>query len=342
MSISKFPTFDLVQYLEDLGKKTKVIKSDEGHTEVCIDCHKCVENGEARPDTRQRLYINMRTGRYYCFNCSWSGSLPFLIQDLSSVNSVGAIKILKGKVNGELNLHDGTHHVMVGHLYDEGEDEEEDDADIEMKPMQLPYGFESFENSKKRTKFHEYLDQRGIPLEYAIAQGWGFCRHGYTANRLIVPFWYEEECVFWQARDILNEAHPDWGDKKKYRKVLNPRGASKSHVLYQFDTARSYEKIVLVEGFIDATKVGPQAVAINGKRLHSSQVQLLLRTKAQEVIVCLDRDSWTDGRMGKPCSMERTRALLAAAGYRVQTVKLPKNKDPGSFPIGVLPRILKL
>lgn len=340
MSLARFPNFDIHQYLDDLKFDAKIIRSEDGHTEVCVNCPMCVENGEGKPDTRQRLYINTKSGRFYCFNCAASGSLPFLIQRLSNVDTVAAVRILKGTTTGT--------NYMNFQLYVPGDDEDDDeDRDDELRPMSLPYGFETFEHAKKGTEFHAYLDKRGIPLEYAIKQGWGFVRTGYTANRIVVPFWFEEMCVFWQARDILDENHPHWGDKKLYRKVLNPKGASKSHMLYQYDTAKGFTKIVIVEGVIDAVKAGRNAVAIQGKRLHSAQVELLLRTKAREIVLALDRDAWHDqrrdaeGRVKKPSSIEAARSLLAAAGCQVKLVKLPKNKDPGSFPMGVLPRLFK-
>jgi hypothetical protein len=115
---------------------------------------------------------------------------------------------------------------------------------------------------------------------------------------------------------------------------------SKSKVLYNFDVAAKFSTVVIVEGFIDAAKAGPNAMAINGKKLHAAQAEHLTRTKAREIVLCLDPDAFTDqryhrtgpraGKLKKPSSVEHAKGLLSIY-YKVRTVRLPDGRDAGSY-----------
>jgi hypothetical protein len=148
-----------------------------------------------------------------------------------------------------------------------------------------------------------------------------------TKDRIIVPTFMEGRLVFWQAR-------ASWDVEKDEKKVLNPTGVSARHVLFNFDIAKNYEQIVIVEGFIDAVKVGPNAVATNGKKLHTQQLLWLEKTQAKEIVLLWDNDAWTDGRtvkgQKKPSSIESAVSLLQTS-FKVRVAKLPEGRDPGSF-----------
>lgn len=334
VEISRYPNFSIKSYLSQCQLPFKIHETGE-HDELAIDCPTCVSNGEKRPDTKQRLWINASTGDFYCYNCTWSGQLPRLVQALSHTSLLGALRIMKGKTS-ELELLNYRLSNEVDFTF-----KELDEEDVTLPECQFPHGFEFFsETRKKKTIFHKYLAKRGISLDYACELGWGFSTVGYTANRIIVPSFMDDRLVLWQARDVLEEKHPSWGDKQVYRKVLNPKGVSKAKVLYNFDVAREHEEIILCEGFIDAAKAGENAVAINGKTLHAAQLEALSRTKAKSIVLLLDPDAFTDekryvngpkkGRVRKPSSVEKARSMLSVL-FDVRTVRLPDGMDAGKY-----------
>lgn len=325
---TRYPNFSLAEYLEDQGVIFKERLSND-HTEFSTNCPKCVERGESRPDTKGRLWVNPKKGTFFCYNCHWDGNLVRLIQHYSNANYEAALKILKGKTPNPLEHLNFT---LLQEMIDDEDDRES------MSAVDLPYGFKSFEEHPDESVFTAYLEYRGIPLEYAVSHGWGFTETGYTANRIIVPCYQDDELVFWQARDVLEEEHEAWGTKE-YRKVLNPRGVSANKVLYNFDNAKEYQEIVLVEGFIDAVKVGDMAVATNGKHLHPAQMDLLTQTKAERICILWDHDAYHDGSQKRKSSVERATALLKAY-FEVRTVKLPEGVDAGDYAVGELDSIL--
>jgi hypothetical protein len=313
--ISQYPQFNLEQYLLEKDLSYQIHDSDT-HCEISINCPECHKRGEPSPDRKKKLWINPEKGTFYCYRCSFSGGLVHLVKSISQCNFTQSIKLLRGRsINPlehfELNLFDPDLKIKMH------------DEELELKEIELPYGYQPIDGPVP------YLEERGIPWKYAMKNDWGISTAGYTKNRIIVPSFMEGKLVFWQARSTWEVS----GDEKK---VLNPSGVSARSVLYNFDIAKEYETIIIVEGFADAVKVGPNAVATNGKNLHPQQLLWLEKTNAKEIILCWDYDAWTDGKVmkgkNKPSSIEKASSLLKSANFeKIKAVKLPEGRDPGSF-----------
>lgn len=318
----RFPNFDLPEFLvnQDIAWKTY---SGGDHNECAINCPKCTERGETKPDTKQKLWINYDKGTFFCYRCQWSGNLTRLVQGLIGGSYLNAIKIVRGRTIDQMEFMSLRLHVEPFEKFEE---------DVEIKEVDLPHGYEPIEGP------HPYLEKRGVPWQYAQFYDWGISTAGYTKDRIIVPTFMDKKLVFWQARATWNPEDVETEDENdiKLKKVLNPKGASARHVLYNFDVAKKYETIVIVEGFMDAVKAGPNAVATNGKNLHPQQVEWLRKTKAKKIILCWDNDAWTDGKKSKdgkkkPSSIQKATELLRSADYEVLAAMLPAGRDPGSF-----------
>jgi DNA primase len=70
-------------------------------------------------------------------------------------------------------------------------------------------------------------------------------------------------------------------------------GMQVSRILYNFDTAKRFKTVILVEGAFDAIRVGPPAVAVLGRSISTHNVDKLVslvsRTGAT-IVVALDPD----------------------------------------------------
>ncbi|NBW99070.1 hypothetical protein EBR03_05815 [bacterium] len=308
----KFPGFDIALFLQERSKEYK-IHENYSHTEYATNCPMCVERGEPTPDHKKKLWINPKTGYYLCYRCSWTGDLVDLIRAFDKCSMGSAMKILQGKPLDpmeNLNLH-----LEIEH-YDLDEERQE------LKEIELPYGYNPI------IKNHAYLIERGVPFEYAVDHEWGLSDAGFTKDRLIVPTFMDSKIVFWQARATWED--PDNDD---FKKVLNPVGVSARHVLYNYDNAIEFDEVIIVEGFMDACKVGEDAVATNGKNLHPQQVEHLVNAGIKKVVLMWDRDAWEDGsrKKNKLSSIQRATDLLRLWGIQVRAVKMPDEKDPGSY-----------
>jgi hypothetical protein len=96
------------------------------------------------------------------------------------------------------------------------------------------------------------------------------------------------QLVGWQCRFI---GDIDWKRAGMAKYYTRP-GMPKRLMFYNYDQAKNYPLVVLTEGISDVWAVGPQAVAMLGKKLHASQERLLCDTWGEGVlVVMLDPDA---------------------------------------------------
>ncbi len=321
--LERFPHFELDSFLKDHDIRWNKHDADD-HTEYALNCPCCHLRGEPTPDTNKKLWLNLTKATFFCYRCDWTGSIIKLVQEFNKCNFMSALKILRGKPLDPLQ------HLNLSLNTDEP-DFRDEDVEEKLRVVSLPYGFIPIDSP------HPYLEERGIPWEYAARNDWGYSDAGYTNHRIIVPTFMEGDLVFWQARATWKEEdHHLYNDDPdvEYKKVLNPKGASNRSILYNYDIAKEFETVILLEGFIDAAKVGEDAMATNGKRLHPQQVEMLQKTKAKTIILMWDLDSWNDvkkARKDKRSSIKKAADLLKSAGFKVMAVKMPDDRDAGSY-----------
>jgi len=109
---------------------------------------------------------------------------------------------------------------------------------------------------------------------------------GYTfwkpyAHRIIFPIYINDKLTGFVARSL--------GDIKPH--YLYAEGMKKSDCLFGYDIAQDFMGCVLVEGVFDALRVGYPAIAILGKYISNSQIELLRRAKFNRITVMLDSDA---------------------------------------------------
>lgn len=272
-----------------------------GHLEYAIQCPNCLLQNKID----KKLWINLSTGLFLCYRCGLKGNQISLVSRLLKVSWKEALKIVRGDEADIDFLRLSLTNEEEGVCFE----------DPKIKPIELPYGFVPISESK--TAASDYLLERGIPLEYAIERGWGYASIGFCENRIIVPFFINYDVCFWQARWI---GTPPLG----IQKVLNPKGISARSILYNYDVAKKFEKGVLVEGFVDAVKVGDHAMAINGKQVHCDQISLLKESDLKKITLLLDRDV-------EPKILKYNYELLSVH-FETKVAILPDTRDPGSYP----------
>jgi hypothetical protein len=117
-----------------------------------------------------------------------------------------------------------------------------------------------------------YLEDRGYDVA-ELSDNW-HVRAGtipfYPKESIIFPIYQRGVLKGWQAR-YPGEDYKAIG-KPKY---FFPSGVKKSWMLYNMDTAKMYPCAVIVEGVLDAIRVGPMGIAMFGKIPSTHQEQLL-------------------------------------------------------------------
>lgn len=111
-------------------------------------------------------------------------------------------------------------------------------------------------------------------------------RYRYCEGRIIIPVYFGDKLLGWQARFVGEARDMPEGAAKYY----SAAGMSRSCVLYNFDNARQYKYVVVLEGPAKVWRFGPEAVATLGKEVTGFQAELLAR-HWELVIVMLDPDA---------------------------------------------------
>jgi DNA primase len=155
-----------------------------------------------------------------------------------------------------------------------------------------------------------YWKNRGFSEIEAVSYGIFFSK---KKNSLFFPvFDLDGKFSFYIERKIVN-IEP---------RYFIPSGIKKSSFLYNIDKAKEFEKIWLVEGTFDAIALGPNSVAVMGKILSETQLNLLRKTKVKTLLIALDKDA----------SYESSKLELTLLPYFKEVIRVEvEGKDPAEL-----------
>ena len=125
-----------------------------------------------------------------------------------------------------------------------------------------------------------------------------------------MPIIMYNKWVGYQGRDITNTS---------ITKVVGNRGFPRAQCLFNYDLAKTYSEVVVVEGAFGAMHVGPNAVATCGKKISKKQIQLL--EEWDRIVLLLDANAHKEAiEYGKEFKNPNTFVVLLPGG------------QPDSFP----------
>lgn len=144
-----------------------------------------------------------------------------------------------------------------------------------------------------------------------------------AVGRAIIPLYFKEKLVGWQARYL---GDVDW-KATGIQKYYNLPGFRKTLMLYEYDRAAAIPSrpyVVVVEGVTSAWAVGPMAVALFGKSMSQTQRQLLCETwDGKPIFIYLDGSAVEEAR--------KISASLAGRRGPVVVVRMDPSLDPGNL-----------
>lgn len=162
-----------------------------------------------------------------------------------------------------------------------------------------------------------YLRKRGLDA-FQAANLWGAKGIGLSSKlawRIYLPVFLRGQEVSWTTRSIAKEAKQRYISAFPSEEVLPLKS-----LLYGEDMARN--SVVVVEGPLDAMKVGPGAVAAFGLNVTAAQVARIAAFPLR--VICMDNQEKAQ-RVGERLCRE----LSAFPGETVR-VQLESGEDPGS------------
>jgi hypothetical protein len=259
-------------------------------------------------DTRHRLWINYRWGRYD--EQSGTQNLWLCVcYNENCLNSYGMQKRLYDMVFDDVSNGRQT--------YDPLERGEKQRIIREAKPAGTCYPLHALEVNHPAVL---YLRSRGYDTEWLSRElDISYCvvadpDYRMAAHRIIIPMIMRCQLVGWQARLVGDSSD------KAIPKYYTMPGMVKKQVLYNFDVAKRYPFVVLTEGATKVWSVGPEGVAQLGDKLSSFQASIIAATWDTAVI-------YLDGNAFERAS----EAYYDLKSIKRVLIRLPEDKEPGDF-----------
>ena len=247
---------------------------------LSFNCPCCVDNGEARNDTRMRggIRSDNESISYHCFNCGFTAShkrgrvinkkMLNLMRNLGVAES--DIKRLQLDAIREKELADGPTLFI---------NKTQTTRIPSFKECKLPEGARLLEDilredepDARAISAAKYLLDRGI---YDFVETY-WSPHPVFRQRVIFPFYQGDRIVGYSGRDFTGKNEAKYMSK------------TPKDFLYNIDAIKRNRKYLIVtEGTIDAACL--DAVAIMSNEASDTQIDYINQFKG-EVIVCPDRD----------------------------------------------------
>lgn len=243
----------------------------------CPYCHR--RNPGLRADTRHHLHISLEKERYYCMRCTGSGSVQRLLGNNEKIEVVQPTEfILEIKSHETKVMSPGTT-ISLNSL----------------PPHHIAWRW----LEKERFNREEILQIAKIyPIHYCV-KGRQMTDNlaNTTEGRLIFGIREGDKTIGWQARWIPTNDDLDQKPPEDYDKYLTMPGFSRKTYLYNWDIAKHWDTIVVLEGIKKVWKAGPFAVGLFGlmqppdiNRAWAEWAEKLESTKANLVFL-MDRNS---------------------------------------------------
>lgn len=310
--------FDLEGYLHKYDPQAKIYEPN-----LAVRCPHCETDQKVWVLLQDKSDGTARRGAWLCYKCDESGAdVRSLLQWLEQCTKLQAYQLIAD------GMDDRSDRTRIREVVLDALDGLEGGAGTwQEEPLvrqDLPREFELLDEYAPLRVQH-YAIGRGISMKRAYRYAVGYCLSGYFRRRLVVPVVFEGDVAFFVARYM--RAKPPHGIKK----TIYPKGSQVRRVLFNYDRAKREDRIIIVEDVFSAMHVGRSAVATFGTSMSAHQLELLLDTQAQEVVVLWDHDA-----------IDKAHKLAARLSefWSVRVVELPDSRDPDETPRRELLRLI--
>lgn len=145
--------------------------------------------------------------------------------------------------------------------------------------------------------------------------------------RIIAPIYFDGNLVSYQGRDYTGKSLLKYKACPKTEEIRDHKNC-----LYGMDLVKG-ETVVVVEGVVDAWKLGPGAVATFGQSYTTAQIRLLVERWKRRIIL-FDKDAKT----------QANRLATTLSGFSGETLMVTLNdyKDPGELSVENGQEIMKI
>lgn len=253
---------------------------------ICPYCHK-----------EEKMGVNLSSWRCNCFRCGEHPSPSQLIMDVEGIETYHELNKILNK--GE---------------YSDTPFYEEKIQLSEAKPLYLPEGYKliNFGTSQLAKTMRNYIQKRGFDIDEMSRQGIGYCNTGQYFGYIVVPYYYGGELRYYNARKVIGNG-PRYNNPNK-----DITGLGKEFIIFNHDALSMYKQVYICEGAFNALTMGVRGIATMGKAISRYQVNEILKSQVQHIIILLDPDA-------KDKAIDL--ALKLVMYKKVKVIFLPEGKD---------------
>lgn len=218
---------------------------------------------------KHKYGVNLSSNKSNCFSCGYNAKPLDIVKEVENTNSMG-------EVFKVLNHLEGITYI-----------EEEVEAYQLKTETVLPEGYRNIKrgDSVLAKSARAFVKRRGFDVDKMSSKGWGYGSEGKYYGYLIMPFYVDNRLVYFNARLYL-------GSGPKFNNPdISEFGLGKSFIIYNKEALYLYKTIWVVESVTNSETIGDNACAMGGKSLSAVQVNELIKSPCEKVIIGLDRDA---------------------------------------------------
>ena len=214
-----------------------------------------------------KLGVNLSMYRTNCFRCNAHPSPAQLIMD----------------IEGFTEYHELINFLNNGQ-FDELQFKEEKIELAESKPLYLPEGFRniSIGDSQLAKSIRGYIKKRGFNPDQFSRFGIGYGTMGTTYGYLIIPFYYQGQLKYYNARNVIGKG-PRYNNPDK-----DITGLGKQFIIFNHDALEMYRSVFICEGALMLSQWAIEELPQWAKLLVSTKSMNYLNPNAKDILY-----SWT-------------------------------------------------
>lgn len=264
---------DINDVIGFLNENFSNIKSSKNNTHWLFRCPFCGDSKQSMKKRRFNVDWNNGNVGFHCFNCSISGNFFDLYAHVKNITPEEAFKIFHSynedyiKKSFKNNTNNKKENEISKKYFNFNDFLKNYCIHENSKPN-------SFKQEQYIKTILEFKEKRQI--DYPIF----YCFKGDFFNRLIIPVFLNNKCIFFQGRAIFAEQNP---------KYLNPI-VEKENIILNLDNFNENEYIIITEGFLDALSIGNQGTSCIGAEIKDVFIKELFKYTNKGVIIALDGD----------------------------------------------------
>lgn len=251
----------------------------------CPDCGKALKFG-----------VNLYKDKSNCFSCGYNPRPIQLIKDIEGFSENYEVYKLLGNLEGITYAH------------------QEAEAYQLKENTVLPDGYRNLLRGKSilAKSARAFVKRRGFDVNKMALKGWGYGTKDKYQGYLIMPIYQENRLVYFNAR-----LYCGYGPKFN-NPPIDDFGLGKSFIIYNIEALYTYKTVWIVESITNAETIGDNASAMSGKALSAYQINEIIKSPCEKLIIALDRDAldWSIDLAFKLIDYKRIKILV-----------MPENKD---------------